>query len=76
MFRRIKDHHSLPRYSPLLKKTCVRQVVLDKWFPLILARADDEGGVADVLQDAPRGLGLGPVKMPLESWLFYMFSFL
>ena len=22
------------RYSPLLKKVCVRQVVLDKWFPL------------------------------------------
>ena len=26
----------LLHYSPLLKKTCVRQVVLDKWFPLSL----------------------------------------
>ena len=25
-------------YSPLLKKTCFRQVVLDKWFPLIYGR--------------------------------------
>ena len=24
-------------YSPLLKKTCIRQVVLGKWFPLILS---------------------------------------
>ena len=26
---------TLPNYSPLLKKACVRQVALDKWFPLI-----------------------------------------
>ena len=25
------------RYSPLLKKPCIRQVVLDKWFPLTFA---------------------------------------
>ena len=30
----VNDHHNLQNYSPLLKKTCVRQVVLDKWFPL------------------------------------------
>ena len=30
----IKDHHNLPHDSPLLKKACVRQVVLDKCFPL------------------------------------------
>ena len=29
----VKDHHNLQMCSPLLKKTCVRQVVLDKWFP-------------------------------------------
>ena len=34
-FGRVKDHHNLLHYSPLLKKACVRQVVLDKWFPLI-----------------------------------------
>ena len=28
----VKDHRSLPNYSPLSKKTCVRQVVIDKWF--------------------------------------------
>ena len=32
--RSVKDHHhSLLHYSPLLKNTCVRQVVLDKRFP-------------------------------------------
>ena len=38
MFRRVKDHYNLLHYS-LLKKTCFGQVVLDKWFPLILAVA-------------------------------------
>ena len=33
VFRRVKDHQTLLHYSPPLKKTCVRQVVLDKWFP-------------------------------------------
>ena len=28
-----KDHCNLLHSSPLLKKACVRQVVLDKWFP-------------------------------------------
>ena len=35
VFRDVKDHHNLPHYSPRSKNTCVRQVVLDKWFPLI-----------------------------------------
>ena len=30
----VKDHRTLRIYSALLKETCVRQVVLDKWFPL------------------------------------------
>ena len=30
VFRRVKDHRNLLHYSPLLKNTCVRQVVLDK----------------------------------------------
>ena len=34
-FRRVKDRHKLLCYLSLLKKACVRQVVLDKWFPLI-----------------------------------------
>ena len=32
--RRVKDHYVLPYDSPRLKNTCVRQVVLDKRFPL------------------------------------------
>ena len=35
--RCVKDHHNLIyvlRYSPPLKKACVRQVALDKWTPL------------------------------------------
>ena len=32
---RVKDHQHSLHYSPSLKKTCVRQVVLDKWFPLV-----------------------------------------
>ena len=35
VFCRVKDHHNLLHYSPLLKKASVRQVVLDKLFPLI-----------------------------------------
>ena len=35
-FRRVKDHHSLLHYSPFLKNTCVGEVVLDKWSPLIV----------------------------------------
>ena len=34
VFRSVKDHHNLLHYSICLKKACVRQVVLDKWFPL------------------------------------------
>ena len=30
----VKEHHDLQFGSPLLKKTCVRHVVLHKWFPL------------------------------------------
>ena len=35
---RFKDHHMLLHYSPRLKNTCVRQVVLDKCFPLTIGR--------------------------------------
>ena len=34
--RRVKGHHDLLHYSQLLKKTGIRQVVLDKCFPLSL----------------------------------------
>ena len=32
---------NLPHYSPLLKKTCVRQVALDKWLPLTKTNKDE-----------------------------------
>ena len=32
--RRVKDHHNMLHFSPRLKNTSVRQVVLDKWLPL------------------------------------------
>ena len=36
---RVKDLHNLPQYLvSTLNKTCVRQVVSDKWFPLMSAR--------------------------------------
>ena len=35
----VKDRHTFPNCSPLSKKTCVRHVALDKWFPLSAARA-------------------------------------
>ena len=34
MYTHTYHHHLLP-YSPLLKNTCFRQVVLDKWFRLV-----------------------------------------
>ena len=33
VFRRVTEHRNLPHYWPMLKKTCARQVVLDKWVP-------------------------------------------
>ena len=47
VFRRVKDHQHLLHDSPRSKKTCVRQVALDKWLPLI-AVADSVHPVASV----------------------------
>ena len=46
--RRVRDHDNLPKYSPRLQNTCVRQVMLDKWLPL--SPLDIEA--ADVTGDA------------------------
>ena len=35
---RVKDRHDLLQSSPILHKACVRQVLLDKWFPMIGSR--------------------------------------
>ena len=48
--QRVRGHRKLLQDSPRLQKTCVGQVVLDKWFPLSLldvVEAHDE-----IVQDA------------------------
>ena len=43
----VTDHENLLQYSPFVKKTCIRQVVLDKLFPLMSAanyRREKGGG--------------------------------
>ena len=44
----VKDQHNLPNCLPLLRKTCVRQVVLDKWFPLnsIIIRISNSNSIS------------------------------
>ena len=37
VFRRVKDDHNLLHHSPRLKKTCIREAVIDKWFPPMTA---------------------------------------
>ena len=38
VFRRVYDHYHLLRHSSLSKSVSVREVVLDKWFPLAPAK--------------------------------------
>ena len=57
---RVKDHQNQKYDSPLLKKTCIRQVVLDKWTPLMTAalQAQPHGSAAPlVAANALVGLG-------------------
>ena len=61
VFRRVKGHHNLLHDSSRLKKTCFRQVVLDKSFPLssgpILYPARlDLGGLGRVVAERVVGL--------------------
>ena len=49
---RRRSSRNLPHDSPLLKKTCVKQLVLDKWFPLKTARS---GWAFDDIQAIARG---------------------
>ena len=55
----VKEHHNLQRYSPLLKKARVRQVVLDKWFPPEISRLGPFSGKATSWgrAEAPRDPG-------------------
>ena len=45
----VKDHHNMLHCSTRLKNTCVRQEVLDKWFPLILVVAGGHANDINVL---------------------------
>ena len=49
---RVKEHRNVLHCSPLLKNTCVRQVVLDKWFPLKEANSSCHVAEADYTQTA------------------------
>ena len=53
-FRRVKEHHNLLHRSPLLKKACVRKVVLDKWFPLKVEKLAGEVAVDEADLKATR----------------------
>ena len=43
VFRRVKGHHTLLQDSPLLKKTCLRQVALDTGFHLTHTHVRPDG---------------------------------
>ena len=47
-FRGVKDHRVVLHDSPLLKKTCVRQAVVDKWFPLVAWAAAQTAAVINM----------------------------
>ena len=67
----------LLHYSPLLKNTCVRQVVSDKWFPLTLARTRQSRGRGEVL-----ALGARPARprqvqrRPGDSIYMYLYTYI
>ena len=65
VFRRAKDRHNSLQHSPLMKQVCVRQVVLDKWLPLIRChgRAPCQGA-----SDAPRRLRCSAAQEPGRHW--------
>ena len=48
----VKDRRNLPNCSPLSKKTCVRQVVLDKWFPPEGSGARSPGAIQKYIADS------------------------
>ena len=64
----MKDHHHLLHYLPHLKKTCVRQVALDKWFPPSLVApwgpAAGEAREVPPTEGAPQAAG---ARRPLNS---------
>ena len=51
-------------YSPLWKKTCVRQVVLDKWFPLVTCRRGGQSQVPTEGRCSKVGEGEGDRRGP------------
>ena len=55
-----EDHHNLPYDSPHLEKTCIRQVVLDKWFPLRTNGVNTNGAAAKVMSFVRLGKKVRP----------------
>ena len=50
-FRRVEDRPNLLHDSSLLKKTCVRRVVVDKWFPLREASLIESSNPVEVQEE-------------------------
>ena len=68
VLRSVRDHHNLLHYSPRLKKTCVRQVVLDKCFPLITLRATvSPSGTHSQSPQSPRARRNLCLRMPKRA---------
>ena len=64
VFRRVTDHHNLLHDSSLLKKACVRQVVLDKWFPLMYDTSARGCSDCAALHGASGGAGVVRPRTP------------
>ena len=78
-FRRVEDQRNSLQVSPLLKKTCVRQVVLGKWVPLnppnkkqggmgFHGRFSVKGGHHNLLHDSPRLKKACVRQVVLDKW--------
>ena len=75
VFCRANLHQNLLHHSPLLKKACVRRVVLDKWFPLTRVELRGGGGglAASRAPGAAAGLPVGGCKQ-MYPLLFGVFG--
>ena len=70
VLRRVKDHHALPYYPPRLKNSCIRQVVLDKWFPRVTHMILDTTKNAQNERGCIRQVALDRYCHPGYLWAF------
>ena len=70
VFRRVKDHHNFPNGSSLLKKTCVRQAMLGKWFPLMCCAAHRSQRLHRLRLHRPRARRPGRRRRRRASFVF------